>query len=160
MIATDELLKLKQRMLIGADAAYQIASTSDQFVMHDHEQFELVIGSMIALKSDVRRLLAEHDILRGMFAEKLGAFFMEGIGDGRTGSAAVVRVVPGGEGVGGGAETRDVSAGTDGPVLPSGPARKRAKRSATRRNRQGDGEVQSGVGRGDREVEVDGSKDA
>lgn len=157
MIAAEELMSMKQRMLIAADAAYRIASTSEQFVMHDQEQYELVIGSLVALKSDVRRLMAEHDILRGMFSEKLSSFLTEGFANERP---AAVCGVPTGESVSRCETPRPDEAAVDEPVREERPARKRAKRSNARRNRKGDGEVQGELGSGNGAVAVDGSKDA
>lgn len=159
MIAPQEMLAIKQRMLIAADAAYKIASTSDQFVMHDPEQFELVINSLLALKDDVRRLMAEHDILRGMFAEKLSAFFME-VTDGSTGCAEVVQGVPGHEGGDRGAAPRDDAPSPAGPVLGVPAARKRTRRSNPRRNRKGDSDVPVELERGNGEVAVDGREES
>jgi hypothetical protein len=159
LIATQELMALKQRMLIAADAAYKIASSPDQFVLHDPEQFELVITALLALRADARRLLAEHDILRGMFAEKLSAFFLEGFKDDSTGSAPDVEGVPRPESVGGGEEARADQAGTDGPVLGVPPARKRTRRSKPRGNRAADGDVSVELERDNGAVSLDGSKD-
>ena len=159
MIAPNEMLAMKQRMLIAADAAHKIASTSDQFVMHDQEQFELVIGSLLALKADVRRLMAEHDILRGMFAEKLSAFFMEEVSHGSTGCAETVQGVPGHEGGDSGEASRDDAPIPAGPVLRVSNARKRTGRSNTKRHRKGNSSVPVELERGDGEVAVDGGKD-
>ncbi len=160
MIAPNEMLALKQRMLIAADAAYRIASTSEQFVLHDQEQFELVMGSLLALKADVRRLMAEHDILRGMFSEKLSAFFMEGLTDGSTGCAEAVEGVPRHEDLDRGEEKRDDTPSSDGPVLGVETPRKRAGRSNARGNRKGNRRAPVNVERGAGEESVDGGQDS
>lgn len=159
MIAQREFMELKQRMLIAAEAAYKIASTSDPFVMHDQEQYELVISSMLALKADALRLMAEHDILRGMFAERIGAFFMEGMSDGSTGRAPDVEGVPRPEDLGGGEAARADQAGADGPVLGVEAPRKRTRRSKPRGNRAADSDVPSQLERDNGAVSLDGSQD-
>jgi hypothetical protein len=159
VIAQQEFMELKQRMLIAADAAYRIASTSDPFVLHDQEQYELVINALLALKADARRLMADHDILRGMFSERIGAFFMEVTKDASTGCASDVEGVPRPEDLGGGEAARADQAGADGPVLGVPTPRKRTRRSKPRGNRAADGDVQSQLERGNGAVSLDGSQD-
>jgi hypothetical protein len=159
VIGQQEFMELKQRMLIAAEAAYKIAASSDPFVMHDQEQYELVITALLALKADARRLMAEHDILRGMFAEKIGAFFMEGFKDESTGRAPDVEGVPRPESVGGGEAPRADQAGTDGAVLGVETPRKRTRRSKPRGNRAADSDVPVELERDNGAVAVDGSKD-
>lgn len=157
MIAPNELLAIKQRMLVAAEAAYKIASSNDQFVMHDPEQFELVITALLALKTDASRLLAEHDILRGMFAEKLSSFFMEAI-DGSTGSAEAVSRMPRDEGGDRGEAKRDEPPDATGTVLRASPARKRAGRSNSRRNSRSNAKPAVELERGNGEVAVGGEQ--
>lgn len=160
MIAPQEMLPLKQRMLVAADAAYRIASSSEPFVMHDQEQYELVMNALLSLTADVRRLLAEHDILRGMFAEKLGAFFMEGMSDGRTGSAEDVPRMPNNEGGDRGEAPRNDPPSVAGDVLGVPPARKRTRRSNPKGHRKGYGKAAGELESGGGEIAVDGSQDA
>lgn len=156
MIGAQELLALKQRMLLGAEAAHRIAASSDQFVMYDHEQYQAVMTALLSMKADVRRLLAEHDILRSMFADRLSSFFMEEISN-ASGQAdsEVVEAVPDTPAPQGGEQTRQDDAGAGVGVSPRRPPRKRAKRSKPRGDRGSDSEASVGVGRGDGAGEVD-----
>lgn len=133
MIAPQELLEMKQRLLIGADAARKIAGSGDEFVMYEQEQYEIVVAALLAMKTDVLRVLAELDILRGMFSEKLAGFFhvasKEGVSDGDAGDGRVdVAAVPVAEGQRGSEEVRpnDASAGSGVPA--ERPVRKRGRR--------------------------------
>lgn len=148
MIAPKELLDMKQRMLIAADAAQLMASTSEEVVRFDEEQYGLVLQAFTSLKTDVRRVLAELDILRGMFSEKLGAFFQEVVtnaGDGQTDVGAV----PNGEVVGGGEEVRKDEAAVAGGVPAKRAPRKRTRRPKPSGDTGSDSPSEDAVGRGD-----------
>jgi hypothetical protein len=126
MLGNDELIQLKQRLMVGAAAAERLAkATSDVFL--DAPEYEVVMESLAAMKVDVRRLLAEHDILRGMFAERLGSFLMEEIADAkRGGDVASLSAQPTGTG---GESERQVEPST-GVGVPEGRVRRRrSKRS-------------------------------
>lgn len=126
MIGNEELLQLKQRLMVGAAAAERLAkATSDVFL--DAPEYEVVMESLAAMKTDVRRLLAEHDILRGMFAERLGSFLMEEIADAkRGGDVAGVPAQPAGAS---GEGEREVEPVAGSGVPAGGVRRRRAKRS-------------------------------
>jgi hypothetical protein len=47
------------RLLIAAEAAYRIATSSHHVVMHDPETYEAVRISLASLKDDVRRLIGQ-----------------------------------------------------------------------------------------------------
>lgn len=132
MIAPNELIVMKKRMVVGAEAAGRIAGSADPFVLYDPEQYALVVEAMLSLRSDVHRVLAELDILRGMFSEKLADFFGEAFkeespnaGDERR---VPVEAVPEGTHVSGG-ET----SGPNEAVAPSGVPAGRAPRKRGRR---------------------------
>lgn len=133
MIAPQELLEIKERLLIGADAARKIAGSGDEFVMYEQEQYEIVVSALLAMKADVQRVLAELDILRGMFSEKLAGFFHiasnGGMADGDAGDGQVdVAAVPVAEDQRRGEEVRPDDAGAGSGVPPERPVRKRGRR--------------------------------
>lgn len=146
MIAQNELIEIKQRMLLASDVAKHLANSDGEFLELDVEQYQLVHAALEGLKGDCLRVLAELDILRGMFAQKVGAFFMEvaNAGD-RQGCdrGATVDVVPEPEDSGCGSGTRDDEAATGGRLHRGRAARKPRKRSQPRRNRKGNGGDQS-----------------
>lgn len=157
MITNGELMDLKLRMITAADAARQIA-TSPNPVLYDQEHYAAVYAALVSLKPDLQRVLAELDVLRGMFASSV-SLFMEGQANAVPERRGDVAAVPdpatqqGGEG-----ERQDIEGAGVG-VPPSGPARKRAKRSQPRRNRKSDSGAAVGVGRSDGEASVDRSED-
>jgi len=76
VIAPQELFELKQRILLGADVAKHLANSDGEFLELEPDQYAVVHAALDGLRDDCGRVLAELDILRGMFAEKVGAFFM------------------------------------------------------------------------------------
>ena len=150
MIAPTEMLDIKKRMLIAAEAAHQVATSNGEFLELEPEQYELVYEGLVSLRADCRRVLAELDILRGMFADRMSSFFTEvmNAGDGNgLPSGEAVGGVPDGTNLGGGEAPRDDNAEAGGGSDRSRAARKPRKRSKPRRHSPDDG--------GD-PVEVDG----
>lgn len=142
MIAPQELLEIKQRLLIGAEAAGKVAGSNEPFVMYDQEQYEIVVAAMVAMKRDALRVLAELDILRGMFSEKLAGFFhvasKEGQVDGDAGDGRVdVAAVPVAEDQRSGPEVRPDDAGSGSGVPAERPVRKRGRRPKPRSDQAG-----------------------
>lgn len=141
MISAKELLELKNRMLLAADAANHLANSDGEFLELDEEQFVVVHEAMVSLRSDCARVLAELDVLRGMFMERLGMFFMEGSdeGDGkRLSGRGTVESVPEREDVGGGEASRNDDAAVGGRLHRGRAAGKPRKRSKPKRNRGAD----------------------
>jgi hypothetical protein len=66
-----EYLQLRQRVMIAAEAAHKIASSPQQLCFFDHETYALVMEAMLSLKTDIRKLVAECQILRGENSERL-----------------------------------------------------------------------------------------
>ena len=161
MIPPEELVLIKQRLITAADAAGRIATSGDQFVLYDEEEYRAVVQALVAAREDVLRVFAELDVLRGMFAQRLTDFFMEGIRHGNASDGPEsVEPVPAEPDQRRGEEVREIDAGTGSGVPAGRPPRKRAKGPKPRRNKAGDGEVQSPVGRDDGASEVDSSPDA
>lgn len=158
MIAPDELIETKKRMLIAADAAYRVATSNGEYLELDAEQYELVYEGLVCLRQDCRRVLAELDVLRGMFAERMSSFFTEVVNAGnRDGSAGGGSVggVPEASNLGSGEAPRDDDAAAGGGSDRSRPARKPRKRSKPRRHSADDGGVSVAVDGGAGAVEVD-----
>lgn len=157
MITTGELMDIKLRLLLAADAANQIATSPDP-VLYDQEQYAAVFAALVALKPDIQRVLAELDVLRGMFASSV-SLFMEGQANGVPERRGDVEAVPDASAGEGSASERQDAEGAGSGVPSGGPARKRARRSKPRRNRKSDGGVEVEVGRHDGEGQVDSSQD-
>lgn len=161
MISPEDLVRIKQRLITAADAARQIATSPDQFVLYDEQHYRAVVGALISAKEDVLLVFAELDVLRAMFVERLQSFLMEGLGHGNEGDGSEsVAAVQAPEGERGGEEVRQDDAGPSSGVPAGGPSRKRAKRPKPRRDQAADGPVQGELGPSDGAVQVDGSPDA
>lgn len=159
MIPAKDLVEIKQRLITAADAARRIATSPDQFVLYDEEQYQAVVGALLAARDDLIRVFAELDVFRGMFADKLQDFFMEGLSHGDAGDTAVdVAAVQESEDQRGSEEVRKDDAATGSGVPAGGPTGKRPRRSKPRRNKAADSLVQGGVGRADGEGQMDGSE--
>lgn len=157
MISSNELLELKARLMIGAEAAGHIASSADP-VRYDQEQYEAVYAALVSMKSDLTRVLAELDVLRGMVWNGVSLFIAEKKhGNGMPDAGGDVAGVPEQADSGRGEGEPPVSEGTDGGVPKRRSAGKRTKRSNARRNKGGDGVLPVAVGPGDGEPAVDSS---
>lgn len=162
MISTQDLLAIKSRLVIGADAAKKIASSADP-VFYDQEQYERVYGALMSMGQDLSRVLAELDVLRGMFYSGVSLFLaseMSAHGNGMPVTGGDVGAVPAQEAGGSGEGEPPVSKGADGGVQKGGVSRKRTKRSKPRRDTAGDGVLPVEVGSGDGAAAVDRSQDA
>lgn len=163
MISAKELLELKNRMLLAADAANHLANSDGEFLELNEEQFMVVHEAMVSLRSDCARVLAELDVLRGMFMERLGMFFMEGSdeGDGkRVSGGGTVDAVPDRKDVGGGEASRDDDAAVGGGLHRGRAARKPRKRSKPKRDRGADGDHSGSVDAGAGACQMDRSEEA
>ena len=65
MIDAAEYLQLRQRVLIAAEAAFRIATSPHQVVFWEQDEYEMVLQAMLSLKTDIRKLVSECQILRG-----------------------------------------------------------------------------------------------
>lgn len=159
MIPAKDLVEIKQRLITAADAARRIATSPDQFVLYDEEQYEAVVGALVASKDDLLRVFAELDVFRGMFADRMRDFFMEGVSHGDDGDSRVdVAAVQDGQDQRDSEEVRKDDAATGSGVPAGGANGKRPRRSKPRRNKAADSPVQGGVGRADGEGQMDGSE--
>ncbi len=161
MISAPELLLIKSRLMQGADAARKIATSADP-VFYDQEQYEAVFTALTSMSQDLSRVLAELDVLRGMFYSGVSLFLsseMTSHGNGMPNPGRDVVGVPEQADSGSGEGEPPVSQGTDGGVPSSGPVRKRTKRSQPRRHPKGDALLPVAMGPGDGSGEVDSGKD-
>jgi hypothetical protein len=160
MISTHDLLEIKSRLIVGADAARKIASSTDP-VFYDQEQYERVYAALVSMSQDLGRILAELDVLRGMFYSGVSLFLASEMnGNGLPKPVGNVESVPAQEAGSGSQGEPPVGKGTDGGVSASGPTGKRSKRSKPRRNKAGHGVLPVEVGSSDGAAEVDRSADA
>jgi hypothetical protein len=134
-------------MLLAAEAAAKMATLDGEPLQLDEDTYALVMTALSSLKSDVRAVLAEHDILRGMVTGRFDTLFQTGDEHGR--SSDVGGDQPQEAGDRGATERTDAtkvssdvrpsgSDGTDG----SGPKPKRNRR----KSRRNQGEVESAAG--------------
>lgn len=150
MISAPDLILLKSRLLLGADAARKIATSADP-VFYDQEQYAAVYSALVSMSQDLGRVLAELDVLRGMFYSGVSLFLASEMsnGNGVPESGRDVVAVPAAAAAGGGEGEPPVAAGIDGGVSEGRLPRKRAKRSKSRGNPGGDAVLPGAVGRGD-----------
>lgn len=151
MTDPDTLTAIKQRLLLGADAARRIATTDEPFLLHDEETYRAVATSLARMPDDIRLVLAELDILRGMFSERLASFFQQAVngvnanGDG----GADVGAVQDAPDTDSSPDERPNDEGTDSGVPAARPVRKRKSRSKPRRDTAGVQSDTGDVGRAD-----------
>lgn len=160
MISAPEMLLIKSRLMQGADAARKIATSTDP-VFYDQEQYERVYTALVSMSQDLGRVLAELDVLRGMFYSGVSLFLaseMNHGGNGMPDAGRDVVAVPDAQDRVSGEGEPAVSEGTDGGVPAGRLPRKRAKRSKPRRDPAGDGVLPVEVGQRDGSSEVDSSK--
>jgi hypothetical protein len=154
VLTLNELLLIKSRLLLGAETADRIAGMGGEPLSLDEETYQLVMQALLSMKGDVRKVLAEIDILRGMVTGKFDTLFAGEDEHGR--SSNVERPEPQEVGSGGGGERTD-SAGAGGSVRSGGPDRKATRRSRPRRNRRKDGGDSAGLDTTSRAEPVDSS---
>ncbi len=139
MTDPDTLTQIKQRLLLGAESARRIATTDEPFLLHDEETYRAVAISLARMPDDIRLVLAELDILRGMFSERLASFFQQAVNgvnaNGNSGSD--VGAVPDAPDTDSGTQERANDEGTDSGVPAARPVRKRKGRSKSRGNTEG-----------------------
>lgn len=163
MIAPQTLLIVKQRMLLAADAASHLANSDGEFLELEAEQFAVIHEALTSLKDDCGLVFAELDVLRGMFAQKVGQFFMEvanaGVEQGRDGGEPVGGV-PDGSDQGRGEASRDDASAAGGRLHRGRATRQPRKRSNARRHRKGNGSDTGNLDASDGAGEMDRSQEA
>lgn len=155
MISPADLLVLKSRLLTAAEAAHQIATSADP-VRYDQQSYEAVYVSLVSMKEDVGRLLAELDILRSVVHGGISMFLKEeSFNEGVSVAGSDVGGVPTPPAGKGGEGEPSQPKGVDGGVQEGGVPGKRAKRSKPRRNQKRDADAPVPVGSGNGEGAMD-----
>lgn len=77
MLSVNQLLSIKSRMLLAAETAERVANNQGDPVELNEEEYQLVMASLLSLKSDARAVLAEVDILRGMITGSYEHLFLK-----------------------------------------------------------------------------------
>ena len=131
MLTVRDLLEIKGRMLLAAEAAQQIIKSEEPLEL-DAETYSLVQAALLSLRDDARKVLAEVDILRGMVTGSFDTLFKEAE-HGRSGDVVTVEQQEAG---GGGSGERSDSAETGGDVRPSGADGEETERPKPKRNRR------------------------
>jgi hypothetical protein len=139
MISHNELLQIKERMLIAAEAARAMVEASDPAaVRYDQTQYWQVHMAFSRLHQDVTVVMAELDTLRAMFVDKVHQFFgVEDFNSEVQNDAVPVAGVPDALDVGGGAETRDDTPVLSEPATAGRTRRRRAKSAKPRGDTSG-----------------------
>lgn len=76
MISHNELLAIKERMVVAGEAARAMVESSDPTaVRYEESEYWRVHIALSHLHRDVAVVLAELDTLRGMFVDKVNEFF-------------------------------------------------------------------------------------
>ena len=132
MLTTHDLLELKARMLLAAEAAHQIV-TKDEPLQLDEETFLLVTNALSSLRSDARALLAEVDILRGMTTGSFDSLFHTEHEHGRSADVGGVQHE---EAAGSGDGERADATSPSGPVRFGGADGEEGERPRPKRNRR------------------------
>jgi len=137
VLETKELLATKARMLLAAEAASRIAEGNEQLEL-EPDVYELVMKALAALKTDVRAVLTELDILRAMltlgsFDSLFGTVATKETEHGRSGDVDRVQQEAS---VGGSGSEPDDHTATGGAVRPDGADGPKGKRSRPKRNRR------------------------
>lgn len=156
MIPPEELLPIKLRLVIAGEAANRIASTNpDSRVFYDEEEYARVLEALAYAKSDISRVLAELDVLRGIVDDRMVSF-MGGIhaeGQRSDGTVGAVQEQEGvGSGEAGGANDEGVAVG----VPAGGTNRRRRKGPKSKRDKEGVSAIPSVVDGGSGAEPVDG----
>jgi len=77
MLSVNQLLSIKSRMLLAAETAERVANNQGEPVELNEEEYQIVMSSLLSLKSDARAVLAEVDILRGMITGSYEHLFLK-----------------------------------------------------------------------------------
>jgi hypothetical protein len=132
MISHNDLLQIKERMLIAAEAARAMVDSSDPTaVRFDQTQYWQVHMAFAHLHEDVTAVMAELDTLRAMFVDRVHQFFgVEDFNSEVPVNAVPVAGVPDALAVGGGEEARDDQTVPSQPVPAGRTHRRRRAKSA------------------------------
>lgn len=74
MISGNELLEIKERLLVAAAATRRLVESNEPRVLYEEEQYWRVHVAFSSLGEDVAALLTELDVLRAMFRDRVNDF--------------------------------------------------------------------------------------
>lgn len=77
MLSTNRLVAIKGRMLLAAETAHRVANGQGEPIELADGEYQTVMASMLSLRDDVREVLAEIDILRGMVTGNYDHLFVK-----------------------------------------------------------------------------------
>ena len=162
MLTVTDYLELKSRMLLAAEAAALIARGNDT-VRFDEEMYPRVLAALAANKDDVRKVLAECDILRNLSQQSIfptpasmaGAANASSRVPNDTGTVDPVQDPPNETG---GEEVQSDNAANSGPVPAKRAVKRRKPRSKSGGDRAGEAADPAAVGRTDAAGAVGGDE--
>lgn len=164
MLTVTDYLELKSRMLLAAEAAALIAR-SDDTVRFDEEMYPRVLAALAANKDDVRKILAECDILRNLSQQSLFPTKASMAGATDAGSrvpddARTVDSVQVAPDEAGRKEVQPDDAADGGPVSAKRATKRRKPRSKSGGDRAGEAADSAALGRTDAEGPLGGNEGA
>lgn len=128
MISETELMAVKNRLMIAADAAHRIvASPGPEPVRYTEDEYWLVHESLSRMGTDLTAVLTELDTLRAMFRQSVEQFFSTEVTNEIPISTNAVEAVPAPEDRGSGEAARDDTAVPSEPPPARRAYRRRAK---------------------------------
>lgn len=78
MIGNNDLLQIKERLLVSANAARRMVESNEPTIRYDEQEYWRVHIAFASLQSDVTAVLTELDTLRAMFLDRVNEFLAGG----------------------------------------------------------------------------------
>lgn len=137
MISNNDLLQIKERLLVSASAARRMVESNEPTIRYDEQEYWRVHIAFSAMQSDVTAVLTELDTLRAMFLDRVNEFLAGGGLNNAVSSSPgnqqdageVVAGVPTGVGGDSGPSPQPDSPAVSGPVPAKRPYRRRKPRA-------------------------------
>lgn len=153
MISNNDLLQMKERLLVAAQATKRMVESNEPTIHYDEQEYWRVHIAFAYLQSDVAAVLAELDTLRAMFVDRVNEFLAGGeltdaissSGGNEEDSRNLVAGVPDAVSAGGGEPPQHDEAAVGSPVPAKRPYRRRKPRSKPAGDSSGVPPVQSPV---------------
>lgn len=153
MISNNDLLQMKERMLVAAQTAKRMVTENEPTMRFDEQEYWRVHIAFSYLQSDLTAVLTELDTLRAMFLDRVNEFLAGGglddavssdSGD-RENPGEVVAGVPDGVSGDGGDTPQPDAAAVGGDVPAKRPRKRRKPRSQPSGDTTGMSQVQGEV---------------
>lgn len=161
MISHNDLLAIKERLFVAAQAARAMVEAADPTVVrYDETEYWRVHIALAHLHNDVSAVLAELDTLRGLFVEKVNQFFTGDFTNEIPVSHNAVAGVPDALDVGSGGEARHDEAVPSEPAPAGRVRRRRAKGAKPRGDSAGVPVASEGVDPGTAAAEMGGQQES